>query len=775
MRGALLAVVLALGWVAHASAQTVTIRSGEHGAFTRLVFPIDPGTTWRLEKADNAVNVILPERNTRFDLSSVFRRIDRARLADISQDGPGAPLRLDLACACQVDAFVERSRYLVLDIRPDTSPRLPDILDILPRRETGFTFQLDPDRTPPPRLTAAQVAPSMPAPLVPPSLEPSVASPGADPLSRALETHLARKQDGGSALQANLASAEDRLLKEIARAAGQGLVEPRRLVPAPPVGVEPQEEAQTAPVPAAISGGSPPQVSLNATTAVERAAWARMGQSEGVKTQAVCIADEELEIANWGDGRPFHLQVGAGRAALYGEFDRINEEATRALARTYLHVGFGAEARDVLTLLAEPTGVLEGLASIIDAPGAQIPEAFVGQTHCDGPAALWSYLSMTVETAAQGEVNARAILTAFRALPPPLRAHLGPDVSRRFAAAGDEEAAAMILRSAERSSADVDGEMLLAQADLATLNGRDDDAEALVAQAAQSDGAAAVEALSKKVLRAFEARSTLSPDVPELLASYLTEHRNGEHGRDLRHSLAVANALTGDFDAAATEIATIATRDGNAAAREAGGKVLWLATERASDVDFLRLAIGARDMATDDLALQTAIARRLVALGLPDPADEMLAEGAYGGLEAERRLLRARVALLRDLPRRALLELLGDTSDPALELRALAHARLAEHEVASKYFRDAANHTNAERELWLAEDWAGLQALVEPGPYGQSVRALMATADTPDIGEERGPLSHGHALLRNSAQTREIVEQMMRLPGNERTIAEPGT
>jgi tetratricopeptide (TPR) repeat protein len=669
----------------------------------------------------------------------------------------------------------------VLDIRADTGQPETAFLAVLPERTGPFRFQLDPNRTPPaPRFVAQEDrSAAIPAPPEPEETRSApLADPGSDPLSRALSAHLDRKRNGGSGIRSNVAASEQRLLAEIARAAGQGLVQPRRTLPSPPSAIPATPPAAEVPPVAILDRGAASQISLTASTAVDRAVRAKLGQGEGAASQVACISDQALSVADWGDDRPFHLQVGSGRAMLYGEFDRINTDAALGLVRTYLHFGFGAEAREVLALLPNPTPeakILSNMASVMDAPGRQTPSGFDGMAHCDGAAAMWSFLANPLESDPPQDLNAPAIQNAFRALPPHLRAHLGAELGRRFAAAGDEEAASLVLRSVERAPADTAGDLILAQAELAEMNGRDAEAGNLIETAARSDAAVALEALPRKVDRAFQARSSLAPDVPDLIASYLTEHRNGPHGTELRQSLALAHALIGDFRQAGEQVSRVREVDGVEAARIVGAQVLSVATERASDLEFLSLALDAADISVGNFLLQTEIARRFIALNLPDQAETMLAASAFGGLETERRLLRAEVALQRDLPRRALLELLGETGNRAVQLRAVAHARLKDHEAASAYFREAADMPNAERELWLAEDWAGIEAISDPGPYAQSGRALVETVATPDLADERGPLAHGHALLRNSAQTRTQIEDMLRLSEDRVEAGSPGS
>ncbi len=99
-----------------AEAAVVTVKSGEHPDFSRLVLFLPRGADWQLEEAERAVTISLPDGAPhRFDLSGVFDLIPRDRIADLSQ-ADGHRLRVVLNCACPVTASFEAPRYLILDV-----------------------------------------------------------------------------------------------------------------------------------------------------------------------------------------------------------------------------------------------------------------------------------------------------------------------------------------------------------------------------------------------------------------------------------------------------------------------------------------------------------------------------------------------------------------------------------------------------------------------------------------------------------------------------------
>ncbi|TFL18438.1 hypothetical protein [Jannaschia formosa] len=100
-----------------AAAQTVPIRSGEHAAFTRLVFPARAGLGWSVARpAPDRVTLTFEDPGLALGTETVFDRIPRSRLAGIAAEGPR--LTLDLACDCEVEVSQIGSGHIVMDIAP---------------------------------------------------------------------------------------------------------------------------------------------------------------------------------------------------------------------------------------------------------------------------------------------------------------------------------------------------------------------------------------------------------------------------------------------------------------------------------------------------------------------------------------------------------------------------------------------------------------------------------------------------------------------------------
>lgn len=124
------AIVAALGSFGTADANPMTVRSGDHPGFTRITIAPVPVMDWDLSQTGSSYVLRIANSGSQFDLSQAFARISRSRLSAIT--AAGDTLRLELACACDVDVFRAGAQLLAVDIRDaqeaptEPSPNLPN-------------------------------------------------------------------------------------------------------------------------------------------------------------------------------------------------------------------------------------------------------------------------------------------------------------------------------------------------------------------------------------------------------------------------------------------------------------------------------------------------------------------------------------------------------------------------------------------------------------------------------------------------------------------------
>ena len=427
--------LLAITWFATAAnAQSVQVRTGEHQGFTRIVLTMPGRIAWQLDQSGKDATLVFERPGLTFDTSAVFDRISENRLMAVAADATASKLNLTLGCDCNLRSFWLKDGMLVIDITDDKSAATdiePNEKPTLGTRSANYglnsqvTLQL-------PRLQSQEF-------LVRP-LDSHIET---DPV---VETAKGAEQMGLPEIPQDpkhLAETRDRLLRQIGRAATQGLLSPRsgfpgRKTPEKQDGhIKPDEshgEKPQAGIDEKVAQPSSENINLKAQTSIDRDILRSLVGSSQVMNVSHCLGASQVEVSQWGTTAPFPAQIGVIRTRLTEEFDVINQDAAIELARLYIYFGFGVEARQILALLTDdsPTReVLRDMAMIIEDGHAPAGSVLYGQLECESPAALWSALAQRA-LPKDIPIETNAVLRAFSALPIHLRRHLGPDLSRRF-------------------------------------------------------------------------------------------------------------------------------------------------------------------------------------------------------------------------------------------------------------------------------------------------------------------------------------------------------
>lgn len=127
MRRAALAAIVAIAALPAAAQEGGPIRTGEHGAFTRVVMSVQPTTEWSLETGGGEAVIFFPGRRLEFGLRDAFARIPRTRITRIETDvtAGGTRVAVSLACDCRISASFVDGRYLALDVSDRDAPLNP--------------------------------------------------------------------------------------------------------------------------------------------------------------------------------------------------------------------------------------------------------------------------------------------------------------------------------------------------------------------------------------------------------------------------------------------------------------------------------------------------------------------------------------------------------------------------------------------------------------------------------------------------------------------------
>lgn len=423
---------------ASAMANPVRVSGTATEDVARLIFEFERRPIWDYRRRGGGYSLSFSNVTPlSFDFSQVFLAMDRSRLADIRAVGNNS-VEIDLACDCVLQLSETGNDAIAVDIRK-LDPRRPTAQTVAPLLAT--TEQSEPALETP-VLTGRSITRMGPGSLDPltstvvflPQLPTSLPAPNAT-----------------SSLTTDRSLAVELVGRGLSRAASQGLVTAGDNIP---------KTERTPPEMSAVDVLAG-RANLTVTTGFDRETRPDARDVPPSVDGAICLSERSVDVLNWGDARDPKM-LGTLRNASISEDGSVNESGAKALARYYIHLGFGVEARATAQFLESGPDrqIIIALAEIMD-DGRSDAEVFQGQVACDGSVALWAALSGPLAQT-QMPNNTNAILTTFSALPPHLRSHLGPTLSERLHDAGLHKDARTALNAVTRGGTRTD------ESDLAT-------------------------------------------------------------------------------------------------------------------------------------------------------------------------------------------------------------------------------------------------------------------------------------------------------------------
>lgn len=704
-------------WLALATpiwAETVPVRSGEHADFSRVVFPFDRPTDWALDYTGDGYVLTLERSDLSFDFSRVFRFIPRTRLSDIAAaDGR---VDLPLACDCHAEAFLVDANTLVVDFfdgPPETQP-MPE--------------------PPEPEVDTANAQPPRPDSLKRPSIR--ILGEFAKTEDTAPDAPAEPAQDARHA--EHLQQMQEALLRELSRAGAQGLVEPDLPQITPPESAQAPEEQAAPALPAPPP--QPAELPIHVETAVDRGLRDRR-ETASTTAGRPCYPNRYFDVAHWANPDNPLETVAHNRTLLVEEFDRPNPDVVLALARAYVFMGFGAEARAVLSgfdTKIDGANHLLALADIMDHGETARAEFYADQLACDSKVAFWAALSAphlpkgrTIETT--------AIQREFSGLPLHLRRHLGPLLAERFLEIGDRESAARIRNAISRAPGQHGEAYELMEARLKASDGHTEDAVKDLGAIVAEDGSHAPDALVLKVRMAIDSGQALARADVENAEALAFTHRGTAQGNELAALGALGRAHLGDFEAAFKTMRALP----RSAAPRLPSQIIEVLAKQADDATFLTFTFQHLRFEPSPSLFDPARSRtieRLLALGFPEQAAQIL--GRPGDAPTDR-LLWARLELARGHSDKAL-SILGDIASPAAqELREDAQTAMA-----------------GTQTPWAAGDWAQVVQEDADDHAGWADYALRAPERQAARAQADG-LAEVQTVLAQSSEARAALKHLL--------------
>jgi len=756
-------------------AKSIIVRSGDHADFSRLTFDFNESVGWKMGRVPQGYEIRLNQTDAELDISGVYRRISHERIKDIEISQDSSRIVLALGCECHADAFEFRPGLLVIDVKEGSPPN-------------GSAFETT--------FTSDEISATQPVDSVPPeqgvvqheSIETSLTD---ERKHLPVLTQSSRRQfrpkveEGVDSDPADvdivapvrtppspkrrIADMQLDLLNQIGRAASQGLLEADIL---PTSNVVSDSESANIPSVAIAKVDEMPNGLALANIHIESSVDREIIQPDSANTLAAngtsCLPQDLFNVRDWGDPDSIMSQVVVQRGKLVGEFDRVNEAAVKALAKAYIHAGFGAEALAVLKAFdgsLENAGILKVMARVVD--GQTIPDVieFEGQEGCESAVTLWLALAAP-QLSDSVMVNRNATLGEFFNLPRHLRRHLGPGLAQKFLDIGDTKTARAIRNSVARSTVEPGSELRMLDAQFDHERGLHEASEQALENIVSEDNAIAPIALIRLLREKLERKSEVDEKLTATAQAFIFQQQGTQLAADLSEVVALIKAQSGDLPAA---LAILKDLDGSEYIddKESGdtwGKVLESAVASPEDEDFIRFIFAAHD----DLGrhsikreIRQKTAERILKMGFPEMAQSILLPPSSP--TEDDIVLMAEVAINMGQTARALDILKPISGDRAARLRARAFELEGDYENAAHEYAVLSDQESQRNILLRAGQW-GRMSEIAFDPERDAALAKILQNDS-DIGgdlPQEDVIAEDQYLLESSRMSRQSIDVFLK-------------
>lgn len=761
-------------------ADVLAVRSGEHADFSRLVVQFPDAQDWTVTAFDGGYTLEAKLGAFEYDVDQVFKFIPKTRISRVENSAKNA-LKIFTRKGFHADAFELRKGRVVIDIKDGPPP---------PNSQFERPSNTAPEQVIASARTADAIAFGDPFGLK--DAKPFFRSPVIDPFAlntipqqpftpsiadkESLELDLGAQMDQKtSPLQtlnvpnARVLKMEQVLIDQISRAATQGLLEAD--LPEKDKAVEARAHLETVqtsqplpPLPV-IPEAPKPKVSthLRVQTAIDRDIAPAANASSEETAFDVCPPNDRFDITNWGTPLADGFMLGELRGDIFGEFDQPESESVGKLAKYYLYLSFGAEAKvalDDFGVFVTDAAELRQIANILDNNTGGPENHFGKYLDCPGSAGFWAALSHSSSLRSDPQ-TASYIAAYFSSLPIHLRQLLGPQVSEMLINAGDTKTAKLVQSALTRTSEDHGDSFELVDAKLRLADGDIDGALRALKEISAQDGPSAADALVRMIKIQAEQGKAIDKGVAETVEVLMVEHRGAPLEGSLTMASVLARTASGSPDLALDTLAlpstqsVISPKDRRALTSSAISAI----TETFDDLAFAKEAIslqamGADTLLTDDVKIQ--VSTRLLALGFDDLA---LGFSSFeGDLDETSRMILAQIAARNGHHKKALAYLVGLETQDAVEMRADLYLKMDMPEMAAKEFKAAQQPDQANTANFIAENWADI-AKADPNEFTNAAGVL--TQDSDDFSSDEASLSTAQALLDHSASAREAFSALL--------------
>ncbi|MEP1332015.1 MAG: hypothetical protein ABJK43_04880 [Lentilitoribacter sp.] len=609
------------------SAQTITIKSGEHGTFSRLVLNSSSLGPWRLAQQGNTHVLDFSSFSGQFNTSDVFRRIDHTRITNVSSRG--SRLELKLACDCGLSVYNHSKELLVIDVKDKLNLPVPQkenkVVHFGKVKKLSFTSLI---------LTAKNpVETSLP-------LQP-ISNTEARKFFSALSLMPFRNTSRSKSFpETRLQTLQGRLVHKFGTASSLGFLEPTKSAPKallPPISNAPRSMSMTK------------YIEVNSELALVPPILPFLERHKKVSQDVgnICKSANELDVATWSDGEPLINQLSTLYANLYNPLGMQNFDISLQLVRLYLYFGFGAEAKHILNShndLASNWEELHFIADLLEEEENNWPLAPPEVRDCNGPITLWLSLS---QVAAEPFMRSRQdeIVYELSRLPEHLRRIIAPKVSSRFLNVGDTNSAQAALRTLTRIDGQFENSAAL-QTGTMLIEANKPEKALVVFEAIRPSSVTAVKAVIKKTEIKIRENLNINDDDINLLDAYITEYKKTDLARELRLTRIRSLSKMGQFAQAFSETQAMDTTDQTELEHAIYSDLVFFS----SDISFAENLLERTKDGPVSLepSLSLAIADRLIELGFVTEGTKQLSNTHTTNEQDKFNEIRAKTALTKN-------------------------------------------------------------------------------------------------------------------------------
>ncbi|GFE49571.1 hypothetical protein So717_13240 [Roseobacter cerasinus] len=440
----------------------------------------------------------------------------------------------------------------------------------------------------------------------------------------------------------------------------------------------------------------------------------------------------------------------------------MNAEVAIKLARLYIYFGFGAEAKQTLSLSEALTSThpeLVDLADIMEHGYARNPRFVHRFSDCASPLALWA--AMAAQTFPADQVlNEQATLRALASLPSHLKRFIAPILSKRLADHGSLDSAAIALRNIEWDQSGETAGAQLAEAKIENKSGNSETAESILLNVIETNTAETPQATIALIDTLVSEGETVPADLALLVETYAFENRKGPLAKELLRAHVIASAYSGQFEKAFQASQSEISHGDDDLLADMQSHIFVALSRLADDISFLDGFFDHLPSSPSSLtpAAIEGVSKRLLELGFPNDANELMSSVPVGKQGDRHKLTQAEIYLALDQPQAAITTLALVRDEPVEDLRAEALLQLGENREAFEVFRSIDAETEAIRSAWLAEEW--IELLPSETPVLGEIQSLARETIAP-LNAADGMLEAAIAEVENSGNARETLETLL--------------